>query len=344
MRPSIHALLQAQQKAPQSQRVPTEVRLDANESPWGNPLNRYPAADQMKWREIAGQVKGRLRPQCVALCNGTLEAVDMLIRVSCVPQRDHIVTVVPTTPLFERQARINDVECRTVPLDTDYALSAERLLERVSGRTRLVCLCSPNTPTGNLLSRKEILRICEEFSGLVIVDESYVGFSGHRSLVSDLPAHSNLVLLESLSATYALAGLRVAMIYAHPDVIRAVEVVRPPHNINLPALDIIAQLPVRRFEADKWVKLLTDERSKVMRAVAELSICEKVFPTSANFFLMKVKDSSSVHAYLLENGIAVRDCSAIPGCRDCLRITIGHPHENNLLIGALRRYASEPHP
>ena len=170
-----------------------------------------------------------------------------------------------------------------MPLDTDYALSAERLLERVSGRTRLVCLCSPNTPTGNLLSRKEILRICEEFSGLVIVDESYVGFSGHRSLVSDLPAHSNLVLLESLSATYALAGLRVAMIYAHPDVIRAVEVVRPPHNINLPALDIIAQLPVRRFEADKWVKLLTDERSKVIRRCRTFHLRESVSHVSQLF-------------------------------------------------------------
>lgn len=342
IRPNIYALL----KEGQEDAVPTDtqnirVHLEANENPFNAPLNRYPDASQMKWREVAGRVKGGLKPTCVSLANGTADAVELLLRTFCVPQRDNILTISPTTPLFQRRARIHDVDCRSLPLDDTFTFTADALMERSNSRTKLALLCSPNTPTGNVLPRKEILRLCDLFGGLVVVDESFVEFSRQPSLVEALPQHPNLVITDSLSVTYALAGIRLAMIYAYPEVIRAIETVRPVHNISLPALREIEQLPQHRFEADKWKKQLLEERRKLILAIRELPFCEKVYPSDANFFLARFRQVGRVYQYLSDHGIAVCDCNHLPGCTGCLRITVGLPGENNLLVGALRCYSEQ---
>lgn len=340
IRPNIYTLLSEGQEEGINAVAPHDIRihLEANENPFNAPLNRYPDASQMKWREVAGKLKGGLKPTCVSLANGTAEAVELLLRTFCVPQRDNILTISPTTPLFQQRAYIHDVECRSLQLDSQFAFKADTLMERANNRTKLAFLCSPNTPTGNTLPRKEILRLCDLFGGLVIVDESFVEFSHLPSLIEALPDKRNLVIIDSLSVTFALAGIRVAMIYAYPEVIRAIETVRPLHNINLPALQEIERLPQHRFEADKWKKQLLEERRKLMQAIKELPYCEKVYPTDANFFLARFNQPERIYHYLLDCGIAVHNCSCLNCCHGCLRITVGLPGENNQLVGALRCY------
>ncbi len=316
-----------------------KVRLDKGELPFNAPYNRFSSEEQEALLTAEVARDKRLSPAAVALVAGSYGATDALLRTFCIPQRDNIVMPEPSPSLFSRLAMLNDIECRKVRLEEDFGLSADRLLAVVGQNTKAILLSSPNYPAGNLFSRSEILRLADSFDGLVVVDETYVEFSRAASLACELAAHPNLVITGNLSAAFASAGLELGYVLAGPDVIRYVQLVKPPHSLPVPAIEAACELfGRRRFDVDKWVKWILEERGKVIAAVRQLPLCERVYPTDAHFFMLKVKDAEAVKAHLSGAGVAVADCSAYPGCSGCLNITIGMKPDNNALLSALRNY------
>lgn len=339
VRPAIKVALAEKQDSIDQIETPSQiVAMHLNENPFGSPLNRYPALSQMSCREIVGKIRGGLRPQCISLTNGTADSVGRLVNTFCMPARDNVVVVQPMSKLYSDVARLTDVEVRQVLLDDNFRLNVDDVLRTVGQFTKMVFLSSPNNPTGNLLQPAAVLDLCEKFNGIVVVDETYVAFSRNPSLVQHLSNYTNLVILDSLSVTYAMASSRIAMILAHPQVIRAVEVLNYPYSLSTSAIADIQSLPRRSFDVDKWTKSLLEERTKLLSAVAQLPICEKVYPTSANFFMAKFKDVGKLFDYLKSKQIAVYNCSEMPGCEGCLRITVGLPVDNNALVSALRKF------
>lgn len=315
-----------------------KVSMHLNENPFGTPQNRYANLSELHSREVIGQLKGGLRPQCISLSRGTADAIERLMRTFCMQGQDNIIVVQPTVDIYAHVARVNDIEVRDVQMDEQFRLDVDAVLDAVDSKTKMIILSSPNNPTGNLQQPESILQLCNQFEGIVVVDEAFVEFSRNESLVRNISSCPNLVVVESLSVAYALASSRIAVILAHPQVIRAVEVLRYAFSLDASTAEIIESLPRRRFDADKWVKALLDERTKLLAAIAQLPICDKVYPTSANFFMVRFKGAAKVYQYLLSNGIAVYDCSHIPGCEDCLRITVGLPVDNTAIVSALRQY------
>ena len=313
------------------------VHLDANENPYNSPYNRYPKADYTALKNILGQIKG-IWPHCIALSNGTNEAIDFILRVFCVPGRDNIISIAPTSRNYREFAAINDIECKTASLDNHFQITADQILSLSDEHTKIVFLCSPNNPTGNLLDKNEVLQLCDRFQGIVVVDEAYNEFSHTESIVRSISSHHNLIALNTLSKAFASAELRLAAIYAVPEIIRYIKAITPHHHISTWTQKESMEILKRRFDVDKWIHQLLEERRKVMSAIKQLPMCEKVYDSDANFFLVKFQNADDVYQYLLKEGIAVCNCSNLPHCENCLRITIGLPSENNLLIGALRKY------
>lgn len=313
------------------------VRLDANESPFNAPRNRYPDAGMAAFRAALSQAAG-LRPECIAPAAGTGEAVDMLLRVFCRPGVDRVIGIEPTCGLYARRAAVHGVAYRGVPLGEGFGLSATALLSACDAATRLIFLCSPNNPTGNQLDRDEIERLLAAFDGIVVVDEAYIDYAPAPSVLPLLAGYRNLVVLRTFSKAWALAGVRVAMAYAAPEVVGYLERVRLPHSVAPAGQQAVVEQLRRRFDVDKWVNQTLDERGRLMLAVSELPYCERVYPSQANFFLCRLRQARQICDSLARQGIDVRDCTALPGCDDCLRISVGLPHENNALVSALRNY------
>ena len=339
VRPAIKVVLNNQQSVRnlEEETLP-KVSMHLNENPFGSPQNRYLSKSELPSRTIVGQLKGGVHPQCVSLANGTTDAIERLMRTFCTPMQDNVIVVEPTSGLYSHVAQVNDIEVRHVSLDAKFQLDVEAVMRTVGQFTKMVFLASPNNPTGNLLSKESILQLCDQFEGIVVVDEAFIEFSRSESLVKSISSYHNLVVVSSFSIAYALASSRISAILAHPLVIRAVEVLRHCFTLNAATLAAIESLPRRRFEVDKWVKSILEERSKLMLAVAQLPISEKVYPTSSNFFLVRFKDGEDVYKYLSKHGIAVYNCSHIAGCENCLRITVSLPMDNNALVSALRLY------
>ena len=314
-----------------------KVHLEANENPFNAPHNRYHQDNNSEFKEMLGKMKG-IWPHCITLTRGTDEAIDFIFRVFCIPGQDNVLALSPTSRHYEEFGLKNDVVCRPILLDQQYQITADTLLCNTDEHSKVIFLCSPNNPTGNLLHREQIIELCDRFQGIVVVDEAYNEFSRSESVVRLIAQHHNLIVLNSLSKAFASADLRLATIYAVPEIIRYINCIIPHHHVSHWAeLQGVAILK-RRFEVDKWINQLLEERRKVMNAVRQLPICEAVYPTDANFFMAKFKNASAIHQYLLSEGIAVFDCSNFPLCENCLRITIGLPFENSTLIGALRKY------
>lgn len=338
VRPNIQALHAL--PVTENQRETAEYRLDANESPFNSPYNRYSDHLQKEICKKAGLLRG-IRPECIFPANGCNELIDMILRIFCTPQEDNAIGIVPSYPMFSRRAAVNNIEYRTVPLNSDYDFTAESVLDQTDTHTKIIFLCSPNTPTGNLLNRNEIIRTLESFEGIVVVDESYIDFSRTESLLKELPKHPNLIVLHSFSAAWSSAGIRLGLLYAIPEIVKYFHTIALPFHIGQPTCEHALDLIKRRFDIDRWVKHLLEERDKVIAAFKLLPICEKIYRTHANFFLVKVKNAESVHEYLLKNGIAVQNCDRMALCKDCLRISIGLPQENNALLGALRKFSEK---
>ena len=313
------------------------VFLDANENPYNAPLNSYPDPLQKELKAELSRVKG-VPAECIFLGNGSDEAIDLPYRCFCRPGKDNVVAIEPTYGMYKVCADINDVEYRPVLLDDNYEMHADRLLAACDERTKLIWICSPNNPTGNSLNRDEIVKVIEAFQGIVIVDEAYIDFAQQQSLRTELVRHENLVILQTMSKAWASAAIRMGMAFASREIISIYNKVKYPYNVNLLTQQQAMEILKDPYEVDKWVKILMEERQRLMQAFQELPLCEQVFRTDANFFLARVTDAQRVYDYLVDRGIIVRNRSRVQLCHNCLRITIGTRTENAELLAALRQF------
>ncbi len=313
------------------------VFLDANENPYNQPFNRYPDPLQTELKKRIAQVKG-VPEDCIFLGNGSDEAIDLPYRCFTRPGIDNVVAIEPTYGMYKVCADINDVEYRPVLLDDHYQISAEKLLAACDDKTKIIWICSPNNPTGNNIQREEILRVINQFEGLVVVDEAYSDFSAEKPFRMELSQHPNLIVLNTLSKAWGCAAIRLGMAFAQPAIIDLYNKVKYPYNVNLLTQQQAMEALKDPYEVDKWVKLLLQERSRMMQNFMLLPITEKIYPTDANFFLVKVHDAQKTYDYLVSKGIIVRNRTRVQLCKDCLRITVGNKSENNELLAALRQF------
>ena len=310
--------------------------LDANENPYNGPYNRYPDPLQRELKQMLSKVKG-VPAENIFLGNGSDEAIDLPYRVFCEPGKDNVVSITPTYGMYQVCADINDIEYRKVLLDDNFQLHADQLLAACDEHTKIIWICSPNNPTGNSLDRDEILKVIEGFEGIVIVDEAYIDFAQQQSLRQELPAHPNLIILQTMSKAWGSAAIRLGMAFASKEIISIYNKVKYPYNVNQLTQQQAMEMLKDPFEVDKWVKILLLERSRLMQAFTDLPTCEQVYKTDANFFLARMTDANAIYNYLVDRGIIVRNRSRIQLCNNCLRITIGTRSENNELLAALRQ-------
>ena len=311
------------------------VFLDANESPYNAPYDRYPDPLQRELKERLSKIKG-VPADMIFLDNGSDEAIDLVYRIFCEPGRDNVVSICPTYGMYQVCADINNIECRQVLLDEHFQFQASKLLAACDAHTKVIWLCSPNNPTGNSLNRDELLKVIEQFQGIVVVDEAYIDFAQQLSLRQELATHPNLIILQTMSKAWASAAIRLGMAFASKEIISIYNKVKYPYNVNLLTQQQAMEMLSDPYEIDKWVKLLLQERSRLIQAFMELPVCQQIFPTDANFFLARMTDAQKIYDYLVDKGIIVRNRSRIKLCDNCLRITIGTRSENNELLAALR--------
>ena len=313
------------------------VFLDANENPYNQPFNRYPDPLQLELKDALSKVKG-VPAENIFLGNGSDEAIDLPYRCFCNPGIDNVVAIEPTYGMYKVCADINDVEYRPVLLDEHYQITADKLLAATDAHTKIIWLCTPNNPTGNCLKREEVIKVIEGFEGLVIVDEAYSDFSAQKTLRSELAKYPNLIVLNTMSKAWGCAAIRLGMAFASQEIISIFNKVKYPYNVNQLTQQQALEALKDPFEVDNWVKVLLQERSRMMDAFEMLPICLKVYPTEANFFLAKMTDATKIYNYLVDQGIIVRNRDRVQLCQNCLRITIGTKTENSELIAALRQY------
>ena len=310
------------------------IYLDANENPFDNGYNRYPStALKEQVRSTIAQKKG-LNPARLFLGNGSDEAIDLLFRIFCRPGIDNIVSIAPTYGMYSVCAAINDIECREVMLGEDFSLPVEALLSATDMQSKLIFICSPNNPTANAFPREQIITLVSRFPGIVVVDEAYIDFSSVPSMVKLIDQYPNLIVLQTLSKAYGLAGLRMGLAFAEERIIRLFEQVKYPYNIGADTLALAQRL--LEVDITPQVQTLIAERKRVAAALAELPFVAKVYPSDANFLLVKTEHPRELYDYLIARELIVRDRSRTPGCEGTLRITIGTPEENDRLIEELR--------
>ncbi|MBO4805351.1 MAG: histidinol-phosphate transaminase [Paludibacteraceae bacterium] len=310
------------------------VFLDANENPYNAPYNRYPDPLQWSVKERISAIKG-VAIESIFLGNGSDEPIDLMYRAFCEPRVDNVVAINPTYGMYEVCADINDVEYRKVNLDENFQFSADKLLAKADEHTKVMWLCSPNNPTGNLLAENEIEKLLQSFNGIVVVDEAYIDFAGRDSFAKKLSQHSNLVVLQTFSKAWGSAAIRLGMAFASKEIICVLNKIKYPYNVNI--LTQRQALALMK-EADKvadWVKTLKAERSRLVEELQKLSLVVCTYPTDANFVLTKVKDAQATYNHLVSNGIIVRNRNSVTLCGNCLRITVGTPEENKILLSEL---------
>ncbi|MEN9919290.1 MAG: histidinol-phosphate transaminase [Bacteroidota bacterium] len=310
------------------------VFIDANENPLSGPYNRYPDPLQWQLKHKISKIK-HVGVDKIFFGNGSDEPIDIVIRIFCEPGVDNIVAIDPTYGMYKVCADINNVAYKQVLLNDDYTLDADRVLAKVDAHTKLIFLCSPNNPTGNLLNRKEVTNILTSFDGIVILDEAYIDFAPSDSWLPDLDKYPNLVVLQTLSKAWGMAAVRLGMAFASAQVIQFFNNVKYPYNINQLTQNYVAGELDKEALKNEWVKTLLAERDKLTQALANLSFVEKVFPSDANFVLIKVTDAVKIYNDLVSKGIIVRNRTTISLCADCLRITVGTKEENQTLIQEL---------
>lgn len=313
------------------------VFLDANENPYNKPFNRYPDPLQVELKEAISKVKG-VPAGNIFLGNGSDEAIDLPYRCFCRPGIDNVVAIEPTYGMYKVCADINDVEYRPVLLDEHFQISAEALLEACDDNTKIIWICSPNNPTGNNINREAILKVIEQFQGIVIVDEAYSDFSRETPMRLAITRYPNLIVLNTLSKAWGCAAIRLGMAFASEEIIEVFNKVKYPYNINILTQNQALEAVKDPFSVDRWVKTLLEERERLMAAFKMLPITNIVYPSDANFFLVKVTDAQKIYDYLVDEGIIVRNRTRVSLCQNCLRITIGTKTENAELLGALRSY------
>ena len=337
LRPNIAALAPYSSARDEYSGHEAHVFLDANENPYNAPLNRYPDPLQRELKKVIARVK-QVPESCIFVGNGSDEAIDLPFRCFCRPGIDNVVAIEPTYGMYRVCADINDVEYRPVLLDDHYQFHADDLLQACNEYTKLIWICSPNNPTGNSLLREEIVKVLEQFQGIVIVDEAYIDFARQRSFRFDLQQYPNLVVLQTMSKAWGCAAMRLGMAFASPEIIYIYNKVKYPYNVNLLTQQEAMKALADVGQTDKWVRMILGERGRLMEAFSLLPICTRVYPTDANFFLARMIDAQAIYDYLVQRGIIVCNRTRVQLCQNCLRITIGTRTENSELLAALRQY------
>ena len=319
-----------------------KVFLDANENSLGSPLtvwyNRYPDPLQWKLKESLSKIKG-VPLQNIFLGNGSDECIDILYRAFCEPGKDNVIINPPTYGMYEVSANINDIEIRRALLLDDFQLDLVHLENLVDDRTKIIWICSPNNPSGNSIFREDIETVLNNFPGLVVVDEAYINFSRHKSFVQELKDYPNLVVLQTMSKAWGLAGLRLGMAFASEAIIDVYNKVKPPYNINQSTQQLAQKAMEEVGQVNDMIRLIVTMREDLVKRLAQLPLVKKIFPSDANFLLVKVVDAKAIYQYLIEKQIVVRDRSKVKLCEGCLRITVGTENENNELITALEAFS-----
>jgi histidinol-phosphate aminotransferase len=318
-----------------------KVFLDANENSLGSPLskwyNRYPDPHQYKLKEAISAIKG-IAAEHVFLGNGSDECIDLLFRCFCEPGKDNVIICPPTYGMYEVSANINDVEVRRAPLLDDFQLDLVHLENLVDSNTKIIWLCNPNNPTGNSLNRQDVEAVLNNFNGIVVVDEAYINFSRQKSFVQELPEYANLVVMQTFSKAWGLAGLRLGMAFASSAIIEVINRVKPPYNISQATQELALEALENTGQVNDMIRELVDMREALAVVLAQAPGVEKVYPSDANFLLIKIKEARKVYDFLLTKAIVVRDRSKVKLCEDCLRITVGTEKENTDLVEALQEW------
>ncbi|WP_306014085.1 MULTISPECIES: histidinol-phosphate transaminase [unclassified Allomuricauda] len=311
------------------------IFLDANENPFDNGVNRYPDPYQRSLKSVLSEQKG-LTEQQILLGNGSDEVLDLIYRAFCEPNQDNIITLPPTYGMYKVLAGINAVENREVLLTKDFEPNVTEILKVADSNSKLLFICSPNNPTGNAFQKKGIKELLESFNGLVVVDEAYIDFSNDESWVSELKQYPNLIVTQTLSKAYGLAGIRLGICYASEEIIGILNKIKPPYNVNQLTQQRALQRVLHQDLVKQEVKQILDEREELIKALKDLEFVTALYPTDANFVLAKVDDANKRYQQLLEKQVVVRNRSTQPLCENTLRFTVGTPEENKKLIAILK--------
>lgn len=320
-----------------------DVYLDANENSFGSTsedhYRRYPDPYQTALKQKIGEIKG-IAPSKIFLGNGSDEPIDLLIRAFCNPGKDKILITPPTYGMYEVSASINDAGIVKVPLTKTFDLDLKNILEAIEPGLKLIFLCSPNNPTGNSMNAEHMLEIVKKFQGLVVIDEAYIDFSRHESFLKQLKKHQNLIVLQTFSKAWGLAALRLGMAFADEEILAVLNMIKPPYNIN----GATQELAIKALDQyDHMKQMLTEEHKQkkhLETMLGEVPIVRHVYPSDANFFLVKMDNAHAIYQSLIDRKVIVRDRSKVELCEDCLRITVGTGQENEILINELKNLSS----
>lgn len=320
------------------------VFLDANENPYGSltgePFNRYPDPYQLEIKEKLSFIKA-VRPTQIFLGNGSDEAIDLLMRAFCVPGKDNIILLPPTYGMYEVSASINDIVVKKVNLTQDYQLKPKDILAAVDSETKIIFICSPNNPSGNKMNRQDIRSIIAGFVGLVVVDEAYIDFSDEPSFTNELNEFPNLLVMQTFSKAWGMANLRIGMAFASEDIIRILNLIKPPYNISGLTQQKVLESLDQSEKISELVQTVLKEKDRLSKALEKLPFISHIYPSNANFVLVKMAGAKKVYDHLINDLIIVRDRSKVVLCEDCLRISVGTKEENETLIGELEKYGLE---
>jgi histidinol-phosphate aminotransferase len=318
-----------------------EVFLDANENAFGSPagsgLNRYPDPLQRELKDRIAAMRA-VSPSQIFVGNGSDEAIDLLFRIFCEPGRDEVITCPPTYGMYRVSADINDVAVREIRLTTDFQLDVPAIFAAISASTKLIFICSPNNPTGNLMSRESILEIARKFKGVVVVDEAYIDFADEPSLLPELASSPNLVVLQTFSKAWGMAGVRVGLTFASSEIIDLMNRVKPPYNVSGIAQQTVIDALESEATVIEWIDTARAERLQLENSLVVLDIVQLVYPSNANFLLVRVDDANAIYRYLIDEKIVVRNRNTVELCEGCLRITVGTAAENSRLLDALSSF------
>jgi len=317
------------------------VFLDANENsfdsvPSGN-LNRYPDPFQSDLKKQLTKIHPVSGDQ-IFVGNGSDEAIDLLLRAFCNPQKDSIMIMPPTYGMYQVAADINDVQIQVVPLTSDFEIDTPAVLEAIEPTTKIIFVCSPNNPTGNTLSTQSIQTILEQFQGIVVVDEAYVDFSPHESWLTKLNEYSNLVVLQTFSKAWGLAGMRCGMAFANSFIITTLNKIKYPYNVNGVTQEVATEAVKQIAEKEALVEQILEQKKWLAAELSLLPYVEHIYPSDTNFLLLKVKDATVLYDYLVSFSIIIRNRTTVLHCGDCVRITVGTPAENQILIEKLKEF------
>lgn len=311
------------------------IFLDANENPFDNGVNRYPDPYQRSLKSLLAEQK-EVSPNQILFGNGSDEVLDLIFRAFCEPNRDNIITLPPTYGMYKVLAGINAVENKEVFLTPDFEPNVDEILKVVDADTKLIFICSPNNPTGNSFKKDGVARLLDSFNGIVVIDEAYIDFSKDQSWISQLTKYPNLIVTQTLSKAYGLAGIRLGICYASEEIIGILNKIKPPYNVNQLTQQRALQRVLNQDLVNQEVQQILDERTELMKALDSLEFVIKLYPTDANFVLAKVDDANKRYRQLLEKQVVVRNRSTQPLCENTLRFTVGTPDENKKLIAILK--------